>query len=132
MPRITTLIRSSEITVERKRRKAKIKKPLKRIKTWLMRSNRLRTHRSAKILHGAAIFGCLCSEKWLLNTVGSHFEHPAAILKPQRSAFLIVGKQKSVPKTGNRSSRSEIPPFKTSFCDHFCDRKKLIVMWIRH
>ena len=51
MPRITTLIRSSEIAVERKVVKQKIKKPLKRIKTWLMRSNRLRTHHPAKILH---------------------------------------------------------------------------------
>ena len=51
VPRVTMLIRSSEIDVERKRRKAKIKKPLKRIKTWLMRSNQLRTHHPVKILH---------------------------------------------------------------------------------
>ena len=55
LPRITTLIRSSEIAVESKRRNAKIKSPLKRIKTRLMRSNGLETHRPAKILHRAAI-----------------------------------------------------------------------------
>ena len=60
VPRITTLIRSSEIAVEHKRRNAKIKKPLKGIKTRLMHSNGLKTHCPAKILHTAAIFSaCL-------------------------------------------------------------------------
>ena len=56
VPRITTLIRSSEIAVERKRRKAKIKSPLKRIETPSVRSSGLETHRPVKILHRAAIF----------------------------------------------------------------------------
>ena len=46
VPRITTLIRSSKIAVERKRRKARLK----------MRSNGLETHRPVKILHSAANF----------------------------------------------------------------------------
>ena len=57
VPRITTLIRSSEIAVERKRCNAKRKNPLKRIKTRLMHSNGLETHRPVKILHRVAIFG---------------------------------------------------------------------------
>ena len=66
LPRITTLIPSSEIVVERKRRKAKIKKPLKCIKTWLMSSNWLRTHHPAKILHKGGHFRVSVQQKMAL------------------------------------------------------------------
>ena len=59
VPHLMTLIRSSEIAVERKRRKAKFKNPLKRTENRSMRSNGLKTHRPVKILHTAAIF-CAC------------------------------------------------------------------------
>ena len=83
VPRITTLSRSSEITVEWKHRKAKIKKPLKRIKTWLMSSNQLRTHCPAKNLHRGGHFLVPVQRKiapkhsgepfW---APGGHFENP--------------------------------------------------------
>ena len=76
VPRLTTLIRSSEIAVEPKRRKVKLKNPLKHIKTRLMCSNGLKTHRPAKILHTAAIFGACIVRNPALSTAGSHFEHP--------------------------------------------------------
>ena len=41
VPHLTTLIRSSEIAVERKRRKAKFKSPLKCIEQFSMHFNRL-------------------------------------------------------------------------------------------
>ena len=81
VPRLTMLIHSSEIAVEQKRRKAKIKNQLKRIKAQLMHSNGLKTHRPAKILHTTAIFGACIAWNPSLSTAGSHFEHPAAILK---------------------------------------------------
>ena len=90
VPRLTTLIHSSEIAVERKCRKVKIKNPSKRIKTRLMRSNELKTHPPTKTLHTAAIFGACIARNPSLSTAGSHFEHPVAILKTQQSAVLIV------------------------------------------
>ena len=108
VPRLTTLIRSSEITVERKRHKAKFKKPLKCIKTRLMHSNGLKTHCPVKILHTAAIFGACIARNPSLSTAGSHFEHPVAILKTQQSAVLKSSFCKElVPEAGNQSSQSE-------------------------
>ena len=45
VPHIATLIRSRINVAIRKHRKAKLKSPLKRIKTWLMRSSGLKTGR---------------------------------------------------------------------------------------
>ena len=80
--RITMLICSSQIAVERKRRNAKIKNPLKSIKTHLMHSNGLKTHRPVKILHKAAIFGGCLARNPSQKTAGSHFIYLVAILKP--------------------------------------------------
>ena len=89
VPHLMTLIHSSEIAVERKHRKAKIKNPLKCIKTRLMCSSGLKTHRPTKILHTAAIFGACIARNPSLSTARSHFEHLVAILKTRRSAVLI-------------------------------------------
>ena len=90
VPRITTLIRSSEIAVEWKRRNAKIKSSLKRIKTHLMHSNGLETHSPVKILHRAAIFSACAVRNPSQKTAGSHFIYPVAILKPPISWRKIV------------------------------------------
>ena len=79
VPRITTLIRSSEIAVEQKRRNTKIKNPLKRIKT-----------RPAKILHRAAILGGCLVRNLSQKTAGSHFIYLVALLKPPVSCPKIV------------------------------------------
>ena len=81
VPHLMTIIRSRKIAVKRKHRKAKLKSPLKRIENPSMRSNGLKTHRPAKILHTAAIFGACIARNPSLSTAGSHFKHPAAILK---------------------------------------------------
>ena len=60
---ITTLIHSSEIAVERKCRKAKLKSPLKFIETRSMHSNGLKTHCPAKILHRGGHFSGACKAK---------------------------------------------------------------------
>ena len=108
VPHLTMLSCSSKIAVERKRRKEKLKNPLKHIKPWLMHSNGLKTHRPAKILHTAAIFGACIARNPSLSTAGSHFEHLEAILKTRQSA---VGKssfcEESVPEAGNQSLQSE-------------------------
>ena len=73
VPRIMTLIRSSEIAVEQKRRNAKIKSALKRIETLSVRSSGLETHHPVKILHRVAIFGACAAMNPSQKTVGSHF-----------------------------------------------------------
>ena len=89
MPCITTLIRSSEITIARKHHNAE-KNTLKCIKTRLIRSNGLKTHRPAKILHRAAIFGGCIARNLFQKTAGSRFIYPTAILKPPISCRKIV------------------------------------------
>ena len=68
-------------------RKAKIKIPLKCIETHSMHSNGVKTHHPAKILHTAAIFSACIARNLSLNTVGSHFKHLVAILKPPISCL---------------------------------------------
>ena len=114
VPRLTMIIRSRKIAVKRKHRKAKLKTPLKCTETRSMHSNEVKTHCLAKILHTAAIFAACIERNPSLNTAGSHFNHPVAILKPPISCSKMLFCEESVPKAGNRSSQSKIPPFRPS------------------
>ena len=81
VPRLTTIIHSRKIAIQWKHRKTKLKTPLKHIDTRSMRSSGVKTHCPAKILHTAAIFTACIARNPSLNTAGSHFNYPAAILK---------------------------------------------------
>ena len=107
--RLTTMICSRKIAVKRKHHKAKLKTPLKCVETHSMRSNGVKTHHSAKILHTAAIFSACIPRNPSLSTAQSHFKHPVAILKPPRSAVFYrckakIGSRSREPIVAKRNS----------------------------
>ena len=131
VPRLTTIIRSRKITVKRKHRKTKIKSPLKCIENLSVHSNGLKTHSPAKSLHTAAILAACIAMNPSLNTAGSHFSYPVAILKLPISCLKIIVLQRIGFRSREPiSSQCEIPPFRPSFCDRNCDRKKIVVKQI--
>ena len=87
VPYLTTIIRSRKIAIKQKHRKTKLKTPLKCIETRSVCSNGVKTHRPGKILHTAAIFAACIARNPSLYTAGSHFKHPAAILKTRSAVF---------------------------------------------
>ena len=95
VPRLTAIIGSRKIAVKQKHRKTKLNTPLKRTETCSMRSNGVKTHHPAKILHTVAIFAACIARNLSLSTAGSHFKHLVAILKPRRSAVFDCCKAKS-------------------------------------
>ena len=77
-----------------------------------MCSNGLKTRRPAKILHRVAIFAACLARNMSLNTAGSHFIYPVAILKPLISCWKIVvlrriGSWSREPITAKRNSPIE-------------------------
>ena len=115
VPRITTLICSSEIAVELKRCNAKIKSPLKCIEAPSMCSNGLETHRPVKILHRAAIFSACAVRNQSQQTAGSHFIYPVAILKPPISCRKIIVLRRISSRSRERSSQSRFCLLKHRF-----------------
>ena len=91
-----------------------------------MRSNELKTHCPAKILHTAAILGACIARNPSKNTAGSHFENPTISCFDRRNA------KNRFPKQGTNLHKVKKKPFKTLFCNRNCDRKKIIVKQIRH